>query len=372
MRSWLVGFTLLASACGSGGRPGDNGSGSGASGSTGGTTGGTTGGLITPGQTTSTGGTNGNNSTTGGTTGGDNCGVQNFMLAHGSIPELLIVQDRSGSMSEDPSGNILIKTKDPKSRWMQMVTAIEGTVQSNANIMWGLEMYPDANADPYTSDGCEVSMSLDVPVGMNTGANIKTALDATEPDGSTPTTAAINAAVAYLTGAVDNDGHPKYILLATDGEPNCSSSLDDNAAAEQAVTDAANKGIHTFVVGIGSGNGNEAVLSQMAMNGKEPNTTAGQKPYYEVSSAADLTAALTKIAGQIVSCSYALQSAPMNPDLVEIHSGTKTVPRDPSHMNGWDYGPMDLSIVFYGGACTDLQTGIVQTVSAVYGCPPVS
>ena len=64
--------------------------------------------------------------------------------------------------------------------------------------------------------------------------------------------------------------------------------------------------------------------------------------------------------------------APMNPDLVSIQSGTKTVPRDPNHMNGWDYGPMNLSIIFYGSACSDLQTGIVQSVSAVYGCPPVS
>src|SRR5438094_173159 len=79
------------------------------------------------------------------------------------------------------------------------------------------------------------------------------------PDGLTPTTAAIDAAVNYLSGAIDSDGHPKYILLATDGEPNCGSGADDNAAAEQAVANAATKGIHTFVVGIGTGNGNETV-----------------------------------------------------------------------------------------------------------------
>jgi hypothetical protein len=41
-------------------------------------------------------------------------------------------------------------------------------------------------------------------------------------------------------------------------------------------------------------------------------------------------------------------------------------------MNGWDYGPNDLSIIFYGAACNDLQSGIVTNVSAIYGCPPVS
>jgi von Willebrand factor type A domain len=367
MRPWLVGFSLLAAACSTTGR--NEGTGSSGGGTNGSTTAGTTGGggLVNPGDNTGT-----NGGATGGTTGGDNCGVQNFMLVHGNIPELLIVQDRSGSMSLDPSGGILSGNKDPQSRWMQVVTAIEQTVTNNNMIWWGLEMYPDPNADPLFGTGCEIESNLDVPVAMGDGAMVKSKLDAASPDGLTPTADALKAAVNYFSGTVDSDGHPKYILLATDGEPNCGSGSDDNAEAEQAVSDAAAKGIHTFVVGIGTGNGNEQVLTQMAMNGMEPNMTAGQKPYYEVSSTADLTAALTKITGQLVSCSYALQMPPMNPDLVTINAGSKMVPRDPTHMNGWDFGPGDMTIVFYGAACTDLQTGIVQTVSAIYGCPPVS
>jgi hypothetical protein len=41
-------------------------------------------------------------------------------------------------------------------------------------------------------------------------------------------------------------------------------------------------------------------------------------------------------------------------------------------MNGWDYGPGNLSIIFYGQACADLQKGVVTSVSAIYGCPGVS
>jgi hypothetical protein len=369
MRLWLL--TILLAACGSNGRDGSSSGGTGDT--TGGSTGGTGGGLITPGQTGSNGGTTGGSST-GGTTGSDNCGVQNFMLEHGNIPELLIVQDRSGSMDLTPDGLPLFNNKDPSTRWNQMVAAIEQTVQSNANVMWGLEMFPDPAVSGANATGCEVPSAPEVGVAVMTGSNIKTALDGTKPDGLTPTTDAIKAAVSYFTGAVDNDGHPKYILLATDGEPNClgPNADPDDANAEQAVTDAAKAGIHTFVVGIGSGNGNETVLSQMAMNGMEANTTPGQKPYYEVSSTSELTTVLTKIAGQIVSCSYALTEAPMMPDLVSIQAGTVTIPRDPNHMNGWDFGPMNMSIVFYGDACAQLQTGIVQTVSAVYGCPPVS
>ncbi|MFI5288530.1 MAG: VWA domain-containing protein [Polyangia bacterium] len=297
----------------------------------------------------------------------NNCGVQNFMLVHGNTPDLLIVQDRSGSMSDDANDNPLSGAKDPTSKWIQMVNAIEQVVQTVNTIDWGLEMF--------SSDGqCGAPMQPDVPVGANSGAAIKTALDASTPNGLTPTAAAINAAVAYFGGMIDNDGHPKYLLLATDGEPNCGAGGfgADDAGAEMAVSAAATAGIHTFVVGIGGNTGADQTLTTMAMDGLEPNTTAGQKPYYSVSSTQDLVNVLNTVAGQIVSCSYALQMAPQNPDLVSIQSNGMTVPHDTTHMDGWDYGPNDLSIIFYGQACKDLQQGITTSVSAVYACPPVS
>jgi hypothetical protein len=320
------------------------------------------------------GGVGGGGSGDGGGNGADggsddnNCGVQNFNLVKGSTPDLLIVQDKSGSMSFDADDNPLSGSKNPSSKWMQTVTAIEQVVQTVTTIEWGLLMY--------SNDGsCGVPSQPEISVGMNTGAMIKATLDAATPNGSTPTTAALKSAVAYFGSAVDSDGHPKYLLLATDGEPNCGGAGgfgDDAAGAEQAVADAAAAGIHTFVVGIGSNTGADAALTQMAMNGLEPNQTPGQKPYYSVTSANDLVSVLNKIAGQIVSCSYQLQSAPMSPDLVTIQGNGKDIPRDPNHMNGWDYGPGDLSINFYGAACNDLQSGLITSVSAVYGCPPVS
>jgi hypothetical protein len=203
------------------------------------------------------------------------------------------------------------------------------------------------------------------------GAAIKSALDGASPDSLTPTTGAINNAVAYFKTL--NDGNAHYLLLATDGEPNCGSgSGDDSAAAEQAVTDAASAGIHTFVVGIGGNTGADQTLTQMATNGKEPNTAAGQKPYYSVSTSADLTAVLNKIAGKIVSCSYALQMPPSNPDLVSIDGNGMNIPRDAGHANGWDFGPNNMSIIFYGTACDALQKGVITSVMAVYNCAPVS
>src|SRR5262249_43537062 len=61
------------------------------------------------------GGSGGSGGSGGGGGGGDNCGVQNFDLVQGAIPDLLIVQDKSGSMSDDANDMTLSGSKNPKS-----------------------------------------------------------------------------------------------------------------------------------------------------------------------------------------------------------------------------------------------------------------
>jgi len=293
-----------------------------------------------------------------------NCGVQQFMLVKGGTPDLLIIQDRSISMADDANDMSLPGLKDPKSKWMQTVPAIEQAVQNVTAIDWGLMMF--------ATDGlCAAPTKPDVAVGAATGAAIKSALDTAEPDSLTPTTATINAAVSYFKGL--SNGHDHYLLVATDGEPNCgtgTSPYTEATLAEMAVTDAANAGIHTFVVGVGGTVDADKTLAQMALNGKEPNTAPGQKAYYSVSTTSDLITVLSGITGKIVSCTYALTMPPTNPNLVTIQGNGALVPRDTSHMNGWDYGAGNLSIVFYGAACASLQQGVVTKVEAIYECPP--
>jgi hypothetical protein len=182
------------------------------------------------------------------------------------------------------------------------------------------------------------------------------------PNGGTPTAEAIDAAVQYFNGA--NDGNTHYILVATDGEPSCNDPV-------ASITTAANMGIKTIVVGIGA-SGAATTLTNMANAGGMPNTTPGQAAYYQVNNTADLVSALNKITGQLVSCTYPLSMVPANPDYVEIddNNGMK-IPRDKTHMNGWDYGAGDMSIIFYGAACDNLQKGVTTSIQAVFGCPPV-
>jgi len=298
------------------------------------------------------------------------------------------VLDRSGSMTQAPSSG-------GASKWDQMTAAINATVgMLQGQIKWGLEMFP-------SDDSCGVSASVDVAVGPMNAAPIMSAMAGKPPsNGSTPTADAVDKAGAYL--AALNDGNPKYILLATDGEPNCAGSGGactcppgftlmgtscclgplcvpcsatsgggaDAAGAEQAITNVAAKGVNTFVIGISTDASSDATLNQMAVNGGEAQT--GATKYYPVTSQQSLVTTINNIAGQIISCTLPLQQVPSKPGDVGITADGQMVPNDPTHMNGWDYGAGDMSIQFYGTWCANLQNGSVKSVQAVYACAPIS
>jgi hypothetical protein len=137
-----------------------------------------------------------------------------------------------------------------------------------------------------------------------------------------------------------------------------------------ALTQAAQRGIHTFVIGIATGPDAAQTLNDMATAGKEPRP--GNTKYYPAGSQADLVTAINTIAGQIVSCSFPLQMAPQYPDFVDVRAGGQRVPKDTSHMNGWDYGPSNQSVLFYGNWCSMLQSGSIPAVQAIFGCGPIS
>lgn len=294
-----------------------------------------------------------------------NCGVQNFTLNKKDTPDLIIIQDQSGSMAQAPDG-----TMNGTSKWKTIVPAIESVVASVTNVNWGLWMFA-------SDGGCGVNPTPNVPPGTGTATQITTTLNGIKaPNSSTPTTAAIKAATAYYQSL--NDGHGHYLLLATDGMPTCNGGIlgantDDSANAEAAVSAATAAGIKTFVVGIGNDPAGDATLTQMAINGGEPDTSSGSPTYYQVNTTSDLTTVLQNAAGSIVSCTYDLTVAPTDPTLVSIDDNNgNQIPHDPTHMDGWDFGPNNMSIVFYGAACTALQSGVTSSISAVYGCPGIS
>jgi hypothetical protein len=356
--------------------------------------GGTTGGTSSGSNGGRSGGANGGSAGGGSAGGGNQCGKMDFTLDRGLPPDLLIVLDRSGSMNDPaPMGS--------GSKWEQVTAALDSTVDAlQGEIKWGLTIFP-------TNNMCGVASTIDVPIAANNAAAIKAKIDppAQGPNGGTPTQSTLRTALKYFADV--HDSNPRYVLLATDGAPNCApspgpctcpplsvamgdqccdafglglcvtcdttgnSDADDSAGAEQAVSDLAGMGVNTFVVGIGTGRMEEKVLNQMAINGKT--ARMGAQKYYPVGSGGELVDAVNQIAGQIISCTYPLQVAPEFPDDVDVTGDGKPIPRDTNHTNGWDYGsgakgePYS-AIQFYGDACKGLQTGSIKKVEAIFNC----
>ncbi len=320
----LVGLALVGCGGGSGAPPGGGTTGrGGAAGAVGGDDGaagtagsaGTTGLAGTNGSAGSTGtaGTNGASGTGGaagrggaggahaaGGTGGMNC-----------LPDILIVQDRSGSMTDDANDSPCPGGCGLNSKWAAVSAAVTNVAGATDGIVnWGLKFFPDTK-------GCSASGPPTVPIGTSNGALVANAIARTQPSGNTPTRDAITYATAYLQSLTD--ANPKFLLLATDGLPNCpdgcaamanptsACTMSDNPvedmAAEAAVTAAATSGIRTFVVGIGALATAENTLNQLAIAGGEAQTGAATS-YYPAGDEAALEAALTAIVNKIAGCPH--------------------------------------------------------------------
>lgn len=277
-------------------------------------------------------------------------------------PEILIVLDKSSSMNESatngPCGPGCL------SKWSAVSSAIVdvvGATDSSAN--WGLKYFGSDTL-------CGVLPGVDVPVAPGNGAAIRTSILAASPASMTPTRLAEAAAVDYLKTL--KTPNPKFIVLATDGLPNCGSllfTLGDEAGTVSAVTDARAAGFPTFVVGISTmGSGADATLNNMADAGGR--ARSGSTRYYPVASAAELEDALAKIAGQVATCTYPLSPASSrnDPNNVTVHVDNMTVPQDGS--SGWDYSsPSHTAITFFGTTCNHIKANAGAKVEIFYGCP---
>jgi hypothetical protein len=298
---------------------------------------------------------------------GEICGAQTEeieLINLGDPPDLLIVLDRSGSMMTPPGINPF-----GPSKWQIMKNALSTVLPNReANIRFGLTVFP-------TDEDCAVDPGARVPIDLNNAQEIIDYLNGTGPGGNTPAHFALEEALAVYQSIPINPAG-RYVLFATDGIPNCGGNppnvdINTNAETVAAVTDLANAGIHTFVLGFGGMFGlDPQVLNDSAVAGLEPRPN-GPPYFYHAEDAQSLQDALDTIAGGIIipSCSFQLTSLPPVPDDVAVYFDGVAVPRSPSHTNGWDYHPDASTITFFGTYCDDLMSGLVNEVTFIYGCP---
>jgi hypothetical protein len=299
-------------------------------------------------------------------------------------PDILIVLDRSGSMDNDiadkgcngkQSGNC-----GANSKWGLLTPAIKQVVAATeTTVNWGLKFFADPG-----NNSCSVNNSASVPIGAMSSAAISAAIAGqTNASGGisngsrTPTRLAMNGARTYISSVKTEN--PKYILLATDGLPNCmpgasDTTTDDSAGAIQSVKDAAAAGIPTFVVGMATaGTGTaDTTLSSMATAGGY--AKAGSPSYYSVSTASEFVAVLQNLVTVAATCTFAVGTPPTDDGTtsrsqIDVSGDGALIPRDTGHTNGWDYTDSTMtSIVVYGETCDKIKSGTIDNVSVKFRC----
>ncbi len=271
----------------------------------------------------------------------------------GEVPNLYFVLDRSGSMNE--SG-----------KWGTIVNVLTQVVlELGPRVNVGVAVFPNpaetpSKAAPGVPDECAVGIPLvslspgDARSGLlgPTATEILTALGRIGAQGGTPTAATLSALLPLLQTFPGKT----YVVLATDGGPNCNSnamcsaagceldiesspgcmtntnccasgsgsSLDclDADPTTSAVQALAANGFPVYVVGIPGSAPYATLLDALATAGgtaREPNGPGPQ--YYNVATTDEpaFQAALFQVAAKVTgTCTLKLDAVPPNPNLVNV------------------------------------------------------
>src|SRR6266540_477635 len=288
-------------------------------------------------------------------------------------PDVLIVLDRSLSMEGQvlPPGFgpaelalclLLNNCPVTASRWVTMVGALNASVMASAgSVNYGLKLFP-------TDLTCGVTDGVAVPIAPNNFAAMNSTMAMTQPGGFTPTAAALASAGRYLMTLTPPN--PRFVLLATDGEPTCGAGGDtmtsEAQAAIDAVTSLAAAGIPVYVIGIATAGVADMTLSAMAVAGGKPRN--GNPSYYAVQNVAGLSAALAAIGKAVAACTFTVTPPPppADPTNVAVDANGMRVPENDT--DGWRWGANMTTIEITGSWCTRIQSGEITNVQTIFAC----
>jgi hypothetical protein len=336
---------------------------------------------------------------------GGDCGQQVIPVVS-APPNLSFVIDHSGSMGDELAGSGLSKYENARIALSQVLKAIGHRVSYGAAIFPGLA----------GKTGCEPGDELmqvapgDPPSyarAGQTGPRLKdllARLSIASVDGGTPASATLDKMRGVLTELAGDT----YVVLITDGAPNCNEELAceasgcipniedrtvggaecrggynccdpdngaqgaglncvDSEASLAAVQDLADAGIQTFVIGMPGSEPYEDLLNGMAELGGT--AREGTPKYYSVADTEALKAALGKIAASVaISCEVPLDYDPPDPDYVNVFFDGVVVPYDPEQ--GWEWKE-DGVVAVRGVACDQLMSGDVVELQVFAGCKTV-
>lgn len=294
----------------------------------------------------------------------ENC-EEHVVAATLATPDMLVVLDRSGSMN--PDGN-----DDNTDRWGGSRDAVvQVTSEFDDRVRFGLMTFPGTQGGGGGWGGASQCTpgNVDVAIDIDRGPAIADVLEDMNASGRTPTAASLEAALPVVgTATAGPDAAPmrKYVLLVTDGDPNCSDdgggfgngvdtvAREETIAAIEALTA---QGVLTYVVGYQTaGSDFESQLDLMAAAGG-----TGETKHRSVESGTDLTATFTQIAAGVISCSYTLDKAVKDASYVLV-----TVDGKQRKLNnagdGWTLSGDKQTVTLTGAACDAVKAGAVFAV----------
>jgi len=300
----------------------------------------------------------------GGAGGGDttSCGAETFPIAGTRVaPNVFLIVDASGSMATGLGGGF-----DP-SKWNGLQAALGNVLTVHAGAaQFGLSLYPAGSA----SNSCQAGQ-VDVPIGTGTESAIRARVDGVSAqqvkarEGFTPTAATLEAAMNV--GGLQDPTRPNYVVLMTDGLPNCQPEPGPaRTVAALTALRMASQPVRTFVVGFGQvSTSSPDILDAFAEAGGTARTGAATK-FYPAADAADLEDAFDQIVSGLTSCEFKLDAPPADASLVSPTFDGVAVIADAT--NGFSYDAATQLVSFHGLACDKLRSGAVTQVEFIYGC----
>jgi len=367
--------------------------------------------------------------------------VQRLVTAKKAKPELMLMVDRSGSMLKPvnpanancPAGCGTLSNQCPAScptRWSELKGAMNDFLTTYGAVA-RMGLTPFAGPFDPTLGSCnpgtvqvDTSTSNDVPSELQAqSATINTQIGSISPNYGTPTGPTLKNLASYAP--LQNPDRDDYILLLTDGLPNCNPDnaneytsdpaaqaackctessastcatpgytrllcLDQDYSVQQVAALQA-LGVKTVVVGFGSetasGDGPAALTAMGAAGGYKLTCPHGldsecaggtcnlgdqtcSNTFYQAGDRAALSAALARLAQTIdpFPCKYDLPLVPSDEKFISVVVDGMAVPRGPQT---WQYvPPQEVDLV--GDLCTQaeatntlspmtLQIGVIQT-----------
>ncbi len=325
-----------------------------------------------------------------------------MMKASARDANLLLLLDKSGSMLQKPDGFAVKKWDAVKIALRDALTPLKGKMSL------GLAMYPNDTSGG--GDACAVpsgGAAVTVPVAADSIDKILEAVNGATPAGATPTAKALAAALDYYTAGAGKDlKGDKFVVLATDGGPNCDTSITcgaelcttnidgscdtggnccdpsrskisclDDKGVIAAIDALRAAGVKTFVIGIPGSESYKSYLDRFAEHGGMMSTSGGSK-YYSVSAeggVAGLTSVFSTITGDLItSCRIVLEGAAPDPSKINVYVDEKVIPRGGA--DGWEYDSSTdpPTITIKGATCEQVKSKGAKVITVSYGCPTIN